>query len=206
MTLTLHLVRHGQTLFNVRGAIQGWVDSPLTEVGLEQARTVGLALAGRPLVGVYSSTSERAEDTAAAIAEHHRGLSVTRLKGLKEMHFGELEARPNAEFEAGLDVAAFYAEMFAGKGAGFLGGESGATFVQRVSDTLASMVAAHPNGGELAVVSHGLTINMLLVASGWRSPGPLENASISVLRIPPSGPAEILAVGIPRIPDGLLND
>lgn len=29
----LYIMRHGQTLFNVRGKIQGWCDSPLTEEG-----------------------------------------------------------------------------------------------------------------------------------------------------------------------------
>ncbi|MDH4015859.1 MAG: histidine phosphatase family protein, partial [Actinomycetota bacterium] len=44
MTLTIHLVRHGQTLFNHRGLVQGWVDSPLTEMGVAQARTAAGAL------------------------------------------------------------------------------------------------------------------------------------------------------------------
>lgn len=34
----LYLVRHGQTLFNLRGKTQGWYDSPLTELGVEQAK------------------------------------------------------------------------------------------------------------------------------------------------------------------------
>ncbi|MGB7979198.1 MAG: histidine phosphatase family protein [Candidatus Nanopelagicales bacterium] len=204
MTLTVHLVRHGQTMFNVRGLVQGWVDSPLTEIGVEQARTVGLALASRPLVGVYASTSERAEDTANAIADHHRDLGVTRFKGLKELYFGELEARTDEELQAGLDIGAFYADMFAGRGPGLPGGESAEAYTRRVSSAFTSIVAGHPDGGEVAVVSHGITINMILVASGWTSPGPLANASISILRIPADGPREVLAVGIPRIPDGLL--
>ena len=33
MKKDLYLMRHGQTLFNVRRKIQGWCDSPLTELG-----------------------------------------------------------------------------------------------------------------------------------------------------------------------------
>ena len=33
-------MRHGQTLFNVRRRIQGWCDSPLTELGKQQALTI----------------------------------------------------------------------------------------------------------------------------------------------------------------------
>lgn len=31
------LMRHGQTLFNTQGRVQGACDSPLTELGIEQA-------------------------------------------------------------------------------------------------------------------------------------------------------------------------
>ena len=204
MTLTIHLVRHGQTLFNRRGLVQGWVDSPLTEIGVAQARAAAGALRHRPLSAIYSSTSERAEDTAQVIADHHPDLSVTRLKGLKEMYFGDLEARPNEEFEAAVDIPSAFADMFAGRSPGFPGGESGQAYVERVSGAVTSIEAAHPEGGEVAVVSHGVTINMILVASGWTSPGPLGNASISIVQIPAGGPREIVAVGISRIPDGLL--
>ena len=37
MKKDLYLMRHGQTLFNVRRKIQGWCDSPLTELGKQQA-------------------------------------------------------------------------------------------------------------------------------------------------------------------------
>ena len=31
-------MRHGQTLFNLQHKIQGWCDSPLTELGIKQAK------------------------------------------------------------------------------------------------------------------------------------------------------------------------
>ena len=34
-------MRHGQTLFNLRKKIQGWCDSPLTELGIAQAQIAG---------------------------------------------------------------------------------------------------------------------------------------------------------------------
>ena len=34
----LYLMRHGQTLFNQLGKIQGACDSPLTEAGIRQAK------------------------------------------------------------------------------------------------------------------------------------------------------------------------
>ncbi len=201
--LTIHLVRHGETLFNRRGLVQGWVDSPLTAVGVAQARSVAQEFSGRPLTGLYSSTSERAEDTAIAIGSHHPHLRLTRLKGLKELHFGELEARPNAAFEGGRDVPAFFAEMLAGRGPGSPGGESGLAYVRRVAGALTRIVDDHSGGGEVVVVSHGITINAILVASGWTRPGPLDNVSISTIRRTGAGPPEVVDVGRSQVPPGL---
>ncbi|KTT85669.1 phosphoglycerate mutase, partial [Mammaliicoccus sciuri] len=38
MSKKLYLMRHGQTLFNEKKKIQGASDSPLTQLGIEQAR------------------------------------------------------------------------------------------------------------------------------------------------------------------------
>jgi probable phosphoglycerate mutase len=37
----IFLVRHGQTLFNAEGRLQGRLDSPLSETGVRQAQTQG---------------------------------------------------------------------------------------------------------------------------------------------------------------------
>ena len=37
----LYLMRHGQTFFNQEGLVQGACDSPLTELGQDQARQAG---------------------------------------------------------------------------------------------------------------------------------------------------------------------
>ena len=59
----LYLMRHGQTLFNVYRRIQGWCDSPLTELGIHQAKLAREKLKYIPFDHYYSSTSERACDT-----------------------------------------------------------------------------------------------------------------------------------------------
>lgn len=38
---TIYLMRHGQTYFNLWHKIQGWVDLPLTEEGINQAKEMG---------------------------------------------------------------------------------------------------------------------------------------------------------------------
>ena len=91
----LYLMRHGQTLFNVLKRKQGWCDSPLTELGIEQARGAGRWFAehGVTFDHAYSSTSERAVDTLELVlAESGQGdLAYERVKGLKEWNFGSFE-------------------------------------------------------------------------------------------------------------------
>lgn len=202
MTLTLYLVRHGQTLFNSRGLVQGWVDSPLTTLGWQQAEAVAGHLAGRSLEAIYSSTSERAADTAHTIARHHEGLGVQLRRGFKEMYFGDLEARPNTEFfDLVTDPRAFFAGIMTGRGEALAGGEPPADYRARVDAAVAELVDAHPSG-EVVVVSHGMTINMVLTAAGWRSPGPLENCSVSTLRWTGNGLWTIDSVGLAHFSTG----
>ena len=78
---TLYMMRHGQTLFNQKRLMQGWCDSPLTELGKRQARCVKEYLENNEIVfdGAYASSSERACDTLEIVTS----LPYQRLKGLK---------------------------------------------------------------------------------------------------------------------------
>ena len=59
----LYMMRHGQTLFNVRRRIQGSCDSPLTELGIKQAEAAKELIKDISFDHYYSSTAERASDT-----------------------------------------------------------------------------------------------------------------------------------------------
>jgi broad specificity phosphatase PhoE len=89
MEKTLYLMRHGQTLFNKRRKVQGWCDSPLTELGIKQADTAAKYFKEHNIVfdHAYSSTSERACDTLEIVTD----MPYTRVKGLKEWNFGRFE-------------------------------------------------------------------------------------------------------------------
>ncbi len=89
MTKTFYMMRHGQTLFNVRRKIQGWCDSPLTEEGIRQAQAAAEFFDDIELDSLYSSSTERASDTAEIVTRNR--MPLTRVKGLKEMNFGVFE-------------------------------------------------------------------------------------------------------------------
>jgi 2,3-bisphosphoglycerate-dependent phosphoglycerate mutase len=172
MPLTLFLVRHGETLFNRRGLMQGWVDSPLTEAGVEQARHAAEQLRDRPLVAAYSSTSGRAVDTAEHILEPHSEVHLTTSKDLRELHFGDSEALPNDDVWREVDVEVFFRDLMTGSGSGLAGGESGAEYRERVQRAFSTVVEAHvDDGGEVLVVGHGVTLATYLWSVGWETPG-----------------------------------
>lgn len=90
MAKTLYLMRHGETVFNVRKKIQGWCDSPLTPKGIEQAQRASEYFNNVKLDHAYCSTSERSADTLEIVTK--RQLAYIRLKDLREMGFGAFEA------------------------------------------------------------------------------------------------------------------
>lgn len=96
MTRRLYLMRHGQTMFNEAYKAQGWVDSPLTEKGIEQARRAGRILRERELEFDHfaSSTSERASDTLELVMQELYGeiRPYERTKQIKESGYGTYEA------------------------------------------------------------------------------------------------------------------
>ena len=89
--IQFYYVRHGETIFNVKNLSQGSCDSPLTKNGIQQAEKTKEKLRDVCFDKVFSSSSERAMDTANIILEGHQN-QVVPLKGLKEMSFGYLEA------------------------------------------------------------------------------------------------------------------
>jgi len=91
MKKRLYLMRHGQTLFNQRRKIQGWSDSPLTELGKKQplyAKKYFLDH-GISFDHAYSSTQERASDTLELALPIP--MPYERVKDIKEMNFGIYE-------------------------------------------------------------------------------------------------------------------
>ncbi len=85
----LILVRHGRTLANATGLLQGRIDNPLDPVGEQQARAIAASLA--PLVSprVISSPLQRARQTAGAL-----GVAVEIDERFIELDYGALDGVP----------------------------------------------------------------------------------------------------------------
>lgn len=89
---TIYIVRHGETEWNVAKRIQGHTDSPLTDVGIKQAKEVGELLRDVQFDAIFSSDSLRAKRTAE-IMQLERKLAVVTTEILRERYFGTFEGK-----------------------------------------------------------------------------------------------------------------
>src|SRR3989338_3353197 len=89
--MKLILVRHGETHENVAGIMLGHGHVKLTDLGLEQAKKVGLRLKNEKIDTAYVSDLERTCATAAEILHFHPKIPVVYTKELRERNFGVYE-------------------------------------------------------------------------------------------------------------------
>lgn len=165
--VTIHLVRHGETDWNVERRLQGWTDIPLNATGLRQAHAAALMLAGRDIGAVISSDLSRARDTAELIAVE-AGVEVVTDPALRERNYGVAEGQLNSElemqFEGGLG------ERWADPDFSFAGGETRRDVYLRLGAFLTELLAS-PLPQETVLVSHG---GALHVARGFLEGFPVE--------------------------------
>lgn len=180
---TLHLVRHGQSEWNVSRRLQGQVaDVPLTPLGLEQARTAADTLAGRDIVAVHASDLLRARRTAEVIGAALR-LPVHLDPGLREQSYGSLEGLLTA------DVLAAAPYDFTDPDARAPSGESVRDVHERLGHCLASYAQRYA-GRECVLVTHGDAIRIGLAWLDGVGPGDVPwretpNGSVTTVRLPP---------------------
>ena len=151
---TLYVLRHGQTEFNLQHRVQGRCDSPLTPLGVEQARAAGRGLAGQGVRfdRMCSSPLGRAASTLEVVREELRAAGEKDLPpaelvdGLMERSYGTFESGPTADVPADLWDPGERLVRF--------GGEGSAALRERVVATMTGIMEAP--GVECALaVSHG---------------------------------------------------
>ncbi len=94
MSGTLVLVRHGQSEWNLKNLFTGWRDPDLTELGIEEAKAGGKALAATGITFDIAFTSDltRAQKTLKLILDEigQPGLETIRDQALNERDYGDL--------------------------------------------------------------------------------------------------------------------
>jgi broad specificity phosphatase PhoE len=177
----LYCVRHGQSLFNAEGRIQGQLGSGLSELGRRQSRAAAETLQNRAVEAIYSSPLERALQTAETIGQV-LGLEVETDPRLMEINAGILQNQLRT------DLDRLYPDVMAHWHSGdpdyrFPEGESRRDLMRRGGAAFRSI--RHSGLEHVVVVAHG---GLLLAAikdvtgiPAEENPFSLDNCSITEL-------------------------
>jgi broad specificity phosphatase PhoE len=179
----LLLVRHGRSVMNAQQRLQGWLDSPLDDVGRVQAQATAHRLRRESPEILYTSTLSRAAETAHIIAQE-LGIPVVPDERLKERDLGQLSGLSNDEiqerFAEWVHRRQTEAQYVPPPGA-----EATEGFSERVRQVVRDIVERHPHG-TVGVVSHGGVIGMVVsqqLGLAWQRHRPfsLANGSLTII-------------------------
>lgn len=186
--MRLYIIRHGETVWNVKRRLQGQTDTQLNENGRELARITAQALRNVPFDLAFTSPLQRAAETAEIILDG-RNVPVIREERVREISFGVLEGRsilPDAHEMDDPDFHYFFdaPEKYCPPD----GGESLDSLIKRTGDFLDELKTKKEFAGKTILIStHGAASRALLSnitgypRSEFWGKGVPKNCSVSVI-------------------------
>ncbi|MGL5615884.1 MAG: histidine phosphatase family protein [Sarcina sp.] len=156
----IFLVRHGETEWNKLDKMQGWADSPLSELGEMQAKWLSEKINDFNINKIYTSPSGRAIRTSNLI-KGDNNIEIVVSENLKEMNMGVWEGLEKKVIE-NLYSEDYY--NFWNTPEKYIPKENGESFLEvreRVFQEIMKIVKENDNKNIL-IVSHGLSIKSFL--------------------------------------------
>jgi len=160
MTLTLHLLRHGQTDLSRNDVFCGsGLDPELTSEGAEMAQAFAEAARAKTWTGIYSSSLRRAIKTAQPVCEAV-GLELQTRPELNEIAYGKWEglSREKVEHDYHDDYISWLADPAWHPPTD---GEAAVVIARRGLRAIEEIKARFADGNVL-IVSHKATIRIIL--------------------------------------------
>jgi broad specificity phosphatase PhoE len=182
--MRLLLIRHGESLANAEGRLQGHLDIPLSDRGRRQAERLGERLAPLGVEALYTSPLRRARETAEIIGAR-LAVAFQARATLMERNVGELEGLTRDEIIARFPH--YVPARTETRRVEIEGFEQDGEFAQRVMHGLTEIIEAQPEQ-TVAVLTHGgvifsycrQTLQMPTVRPG---PFAIDNGSITTFEI-----------------------
>lgn len=191
MTLTLYLLRHGQSPASRENLFSGSTDPELTPDGYEMAREFAAAYREMTWKAIFSSPLQRAVHTADPISRAS-GVPVTTCGELAEISYGEWDGKTVEAVDR--DYHDAYNRWVADPAWNApTGGETAVAVASRVLHFVEGTSRSYPDGNVL-LVSHKATIRILICAllgvdvGRYRYRLGLPVASLSVVELAAHGP------------------
>ena len=186
MPQKLILIRHGHTAHNKRKILQGWLDTELDEIGINQAKKLAERLTSFKIDAIYTSDLKRAKRTAQEITRK-LGQKFILTSHLREDDLGVLQGKEwlnlprhlktlwDARIEAAKNKEIHWKEHQ---------GESLAEIYHRLTQLFHLLKTKHSNQ-QVLLVTHGGTINHILELLKLKEPQnpfiSFHNTSITIL-------------------------
>ena len=158
--LRIYFVRHGETVWNTLKIFQGRSNSPLTELGVEQAKKLSQHLKDIDFKKVYSSPQDRALQTTKLLLGD-KNMEITTIDEFQEINMGKVEGIPREEFEKNypIEYHNFWNNAMDYNPSAY-NGESYEEILDRVKLGLERLVKEN-NNGNILVISHGVTLKAI---------------------------------------------
>ena len=152
--MELYLIRHGQTVWNVEGRLQGAIDTELNENGREKARELGEKLKDIDFDVIFSSPLSRAYNTAVLV-RGEKNTEIIKDDRLREISFGVADGSEYKSWTAnGSPYNAFFVDP-----AHYVPPEGGETFLEVCARTREFVVEKieplYQSCKRVMIVAHG---------------------------------------------------
>ncbi len=156
--MKIYIVRHGETVLNAKGVMQGRLDEPLNQNGRDLAEMTGKAMKGIHFDCCISSSLDRAKETAAIILrESENDIPFDIDDRVIEIDFGDMEGKKIAEM--GEEGFKFYFDPF--HFVGFPNGETIQDVCDRTQAFLKELITKD-DGRTYLISTHGCAMRGMI--------------------------------------------
>lgn len=157
--MKLYITRHGKTIWNEQGILQGSLDSPLTKEGVQKAIDLSKRISIYNIQAIVTSDLKRAKDTSFYI-KSGSDIPIFYFKELREMSFGDWDGMKITEIQEKYqnDFRKFETDPinFDNKS-----GETYINLLSRVEKALETI--KNLNYENVLIVTHGITVKALQI-------------------------------------------
>lgn len=159
--MKLILVRHGETVGNMKSIAQGHMQGSLTRKGIKQAKLLAEELKKYKIDAIYSSDLKRAANTAKIISKYHKKIKINHTKKLRERGMGIFENKHIKFVHAHRENSKLPRHLWRPPRNDLYEGESYEDIQKRVNGFLEKIKKTHKNDMVL-FVAHGM-VNRIII-------------------------------------------
>ena len=186
--MRIYVIRHGETALNAQGRLQGLMDVPLNESGIELAEVTGRALKGVRFDLCLTSPLLRARQTARILLRESGNdqTPVAQDERIREIDMGRWEGlsiKDGARSDQTAAIAGFFSDPFASPGPP--GGET-CDMVCRRTQAFLNELCARRDIDTCLVSTHGFALRAMLnklypdPSDFWQGHAPY-NCAVSII-------------------------